>query len=193
MDLRRCGARRGGRRPPGARRGRRGGGADLSASRPRGRPPAVDPLLPRGRLRARRPEPGRLDRGVGRRAGRRGRAVRGLPARPVAPVPRRRGGLLRPATDLTDEPWPPAGGRDLPVISYADMRAFRRYYLGDADPSDPKVSPAAAADHTGLPPALIQVAEHDPLRDDGLKYAGLLRAAGVPVRLTDTSACPTAI
>lgn len=30
----------------------------------------------------------------------------------------------------------------------------------------------------------MQVAEHDPLRDDGLRYAALLRQAGVPVRET---------
>jgi acetyl esterase/lipase len=34
-----------------------------------------------------------------------------------------------------------------------------------------------------LPPAYIAVAGHDPLRDDGARYAELLRAAGVPVVL----------
>ncbi|MDT5282472.1 MAG: acetyl esterase, partial [Mycobacterium sp.] len=32
----------------------------------------------------------------------------------------------------------------------------------------------------GLPPAYIAVAGHDPLRDDGARYAELLAAAGVP-------------
>ena len=43
---------------------------------------------------------------------------------------------------------------------------------------------------TGCRPALIQVAEHDPLRDDGVRYAAALRAAGVPVRLTDYVGMP---
>jgi acetyl esterase len=47
-----------------------------------------------------------------------------------------------------------------------------------------------AADHAGLPPALIQVAEHDPLRSDGVRYAAALRAAGVPVRFTEYVGVP---
>jgi acetyl esterase len=47
-----------------------------------------------------------------------------------------------------------------------------------------------APDHTGLPPALIQVGEHDPLRAGGVRYAETLRAAGVPVRLTEYVGVP---
>ena len=43
--------------------------------------------------------------------------------------------------------------------------------------------PARADDLTGLPPAYIAVAGHDPLRDDGMRYAELLAAAGVPVEV----------
>ena len=35
----------------------------------------------------------------------------------------------------------------------------------------------------GMPPAWIAVAEHDPLRDDGVRYAAALRAAGVRAEL----------
>jgi acetyl esterase len=49
------------------------------------------------------------------------------------------------------------------------MRAYLRRYLSDADPADPRASPLLASDHTKLPPALIQVAEHDPLREDEIR------------------------
>ena len=70
------------------------------------------------------------------------------------------------------------------------MRAYRRHYLGGADPADNRLSPLLAADHAGLPPALIQVGEHDPLRDHGVLYAAALRASGVPVRLTEYVGMP---
>jgi acetyl esterase len=95
--------------------------------------------------------------------------------------------LLYPATDLTHVAQPAV--RTL-IISGPEMHAFRRMYLGDADPADPRISPLRAADLAGLPPALIQVAEHDPLREDGVRYAAALRSAGVPVRFTEYVGMP---
>src|SRR5215469_15656933 len=95
--------------------------------------------------------------------------------------------LLYPPTDMTRVAESPARSR---IISGPEMRAFRRLYLGDADPADPRVSPLRAADLAGLPPALIQVAEHDPLREDGALYAAALRSAGVPVRFTEYVGMP---
>ena len=95
--------------------------------------------------------------------------------------------LLYPPTDMTRDAESPV--RSL-IISGPEMRAFRRLYLGDADPADPRVSPLRAADLAGLPPALIQVAEHDPLREDGVLYATALRSAGVPVRFTEYVGMP---
>jgi acetyl esterase len=95
--------------------------------------------------------------------------------------------LLYPATDMTAVPT--AAANTL-IISEPEMRAYRRHYLGDADPRDTRASPLLAGDHSGLPSALIQVAEHDPLRDDGARYAATLRAAGVPVRFTEYVGMP---
>ena len=49
---------------------------------------------------------------------------------------------------------------------------------------NPYASPLFA-EHRDLPPAFILTAEHDPLRDQGPVYADALRAADVPVRLTN--------
>jgi acetyl esterase/lipase len=111
-------------------------------------------------------------------------------------IARERGGpaishqaLIYPATDMTKEN-PGAANPHAPFLSAAEIRAYKRLYLGpDGDPASPWASPLLA-DHAGLPPALIQVAEHDPLRDDGERYAVALRAAGVPVRFTEYVGMP---
>jgi acetyl esterase len=77
-----------------------------------------------------------------------------------------------------------------PILTKADMIAFRAHYMGDQDHRHPYASPLNAVDLSGLPPALVQVAEHDPLRDEGIRYAERLREAGVPVRLTEYVGMP---
>jgi len=102
--------------------------------------------------------------------------------------------LMYPATDLrTPAEFDPANPAraDWPILSSASMVSFRDHYLGpDGDPNDPMASPILAADLSGLPPALIQVAEYDPLRDDGIRYARALQAAGTSVRLTEYVGMP---
>ncbi|WP_102141043.1 alpha/beta hydrolase [Mycobacterium hubeiense] len=74
---------------------------------------------------------------------------------------------------------------DAPILTLAACKAYSRWYAGDADLRDlpATMAPARAKDLSGLPPAYIAVAGHDPLRDDGARYAELLSAAGVPVEL----------
>ena len=47
-------------------------------------------------------------------------------------------------------------------------------------------SPVEADSFDALPPAYIEVAEFDPLHDDGVYYAGLLTKTGIAVELLET-------
>jgi acetyl esterase len=120
---------------------------------------------------------------VGDSAGGNLAAVVALMARDRSGPPIAFQGLIYPATDLTMASPSIDENAYAPILTKADMLAFRGHYLAGQDPTDPYASPLFA-DLTGLPPALVQVAEHDPLRDDGLRYAAALREAGVAVRTT---------
>ena len=78
-----------------------------------------------------------------------------------------------------------AENAEAPVLDHAALAAFTEWYAGHLDLADPpaKLAPGRAADLSGLPPTYIAVAGHDPLRDDGIRYAELLSEAGVPVQL----------
>ncbi len=69
---------------------------------------------------------------------------------------------------------------DAPLLSVDDMRACLNAYLPSTTLS-PLALPLLARDLTRLAPAFIAVAEFDPLRDDGLRYAQRLRDDGVAV------------
>ncbi|MFI0237679.1 alpha/beta hydrolase [Streptomyces sp. NPDC016845] len=65
-------------------------------------------------------------------------------------------------------------------LETAGLKPFNAFYLDSgADPADPLVSPVKRTDLSGLPPALIVTAAHDPMRDEGEVYGHRLREAGV--------------
>ncbi|KAG7435456.1 Carboxylesterase NlhH [Fusarium oxysporum f. sp. raphani] len=68
-----------------------------------------------------------------------------------------------------------------PILPAAAVTQCLGYY--GAPPEDIRISPLLAKDHSGLPPAYIQVAGADPLRDDGFAYAERLQKAGLESQL----------
>lgn len=96
--------------------------------------------------------------------------------------------LIYPATDLTLSSPSIREHSDGAILTEAKIHAFRAHYLGDGpdavDPADPIVSPLFG-EAKGVAPALVQTADLDPIRDDGTRYADLLRRAGVEVRATN--------
>jgi len=89
--------------------------------------------------------------------------------------------LVYPALDATMAGDSYRAFAEGPMLRAQDMEQCWDIYLGDADRADPDVSPLTADDLAGVAPAYIAVAGHDVLRDDGLRYAAALRAAGVDV------------
>lgn len=67
-----------------------------------------------------------------------------------------------------------------PIISARTMPEFRDRYLVKTDPRNPLASPVFG-DYRGIPPLLIQVGEHEMLRDDSVRVAKKARSDGVPV------------
>ncbi|MCY4129493.1 MAG: alpha/beta hydrolase [Gammaproteobacteria bacterium] len=68
------------------------------------------------------------------------------------------------------------------MLTANSMHWFWDHYADAADRSNPYASPICSLELSNLPPALIQVAEFDPLRDEGLQYAEALVAAGGEAR-----------
>ncbi|MDP7301962.1 MAG: alpha/beta hydrolase [Pirellulaceae bacterium] len=69
-----------------------------------------------------------------------------------------------------------------PIISARTMPEFRDRYLKKTDPRNPLASPVFG-DFRGIPPLLIQVGEHEMLRDDSVRVAKKARSDGIPVKL----------
>lgn len=103
---------------------------------------------------------------------------------------RRRGGppialqvLAYPAVDRFDDSPSMYENMAGPLLSRSWLEWFWGLYLNTPDEgADLRVSPGRSEELAGLPPAVIVTAEHDPLRDQGDRYAQKLADADVPVR-----------
>ena len=70
------------------------------------------------------------------------------------------------------------------VLEREGIHWFFNHYVRDAaDREDWRFAPLLAPDVEGVAPAFFCLAELDPLVDEGVQYADMLRMAGVPVEL----------
>jgi acetyl esterase len=91
--------------------------------------------------------------------------------------------LIYPATDVPgDHASRTENGEGFFLDTATKTWFMQQYVPADADLTDPRLSPLYG-DLAGLAPAVVVVAELDPLRDEGKAYADALAGAGVPVSL----------
>jgi len=94
--------------------------------------------------------------------------------------------LFYPVTDCAlDTPSQKEFAADGYVLSRGDMEWFWNHYLeAGADRQNPYACPLRAKNLGNLPPALILTASHDPLRDEGERFAERLMTSGTKVTCT---------
>jgi len=99
--------------------------------------------------------------------------------------------LIYPVTDHETKTQSALAFDDTPFWRTASNRNMWKVYLrgsdfakgGGREPVPPYAAPLHRESFAGLPPARVEVAEFDPLRDEGRLYAEALADAGVPVEL----------
>ena len=69
-------------------------------------------------------------------------------------------------------------------LTRPSMQWFWDHYVPQTEQRGEPYAAPLRGDLAGLPPALVQTAEYDPLRDEGEAYAAALRAAGCAVQAT---------
>ncbi|WP_375504323.1 alpha/beta hydrolase [uncultured Jatrophihabitans sp.] len=94
--------------------------------------------------------------------------------------------LIYPSVDFVGDYPSEDENAHAPVLAKKDLDNVPNLYFHgtDLDRGDPYASPLRGKHHD-LPPAIIQTAQYDPLRDHGVVYAAALREAGVAVRYTN--------
>ncbi len=92
--------------------------------------------------------------------------------------------LFYPVTDCsTTRPSHARYAEDYLLESETLQWFYQHYCQGTEQRLDWRVSPLLAPDLTALAPALVSLAEYDPLFDEGLEYARYLEATGTRVTL----------
>lgn len=90
--------------------------------------------------------------------------------------------LIYPAIDISKDYPSKTHFAGTFTLSQDTMDWFMKQYLPEGfDHKDLNVSPGQETDLSGLPPAVVVTAGHDPLVDEGDEYAARLKAAGVKV------------
>jgi len=88
--------------------------------------------------------------------------------------------LAYPATDPSLATASQAEYAEDPFLSRDEMAWYWDQYTAPQQRADARAAIGLNRDLAGLPPAVVVIAGRDPLRDEGMAFAGALRAAGVP-------------
>ncbi len=94
--------------------------------------------------------------------------------------------LIYPVTDRRMETESNRIFTDTPMWSSKYSKKMWRAYVQDDQSNISYASPMEAASFAGLPPAYVETAEFDCLRDEGIAYAEALCAGGAEVTRYDT-------
>ncbi|ALJ20458.1 alpha/beta hydrolase [Microbacterium sp. No. 7] len=90
--------------------------------------------------------------------------------------------LIYPVTDADLNTPSYLAAENQLMLSKDSMIWFWDHYADESRRAEPDASPLRATDLSGLPPAVVLIAEHDVLRSEGEAYAEALESAGVSVR-----------
>ncbi len=95
--------------------------------------------------------------------------------------------LIYPVTDARQTTTSMQCFRDTPMWNSKLNEKMWRLYLSKGVPGKKEyASPLEAASFIDLPPAYVEVADFDCLRDEGIQYAEALNISGIPVELNKT-------
>ncbi len=88
--------------------------------------------------------------------------------------------LIYPITDFDFERESMRSNASGKLLETEGMKWFWNHFCPDPSTrTDWRASPLRASSHEGLPPAIVTLAAHDPLFDEGLAYARRLEDAGI--------------